>query len=114
MSIHVDWGNPEKTAVLWSFVGRWSWGEVDDAAKAMGVLLASVDHPVDVIGDVTHMSILPPDVISRMKYQYQELPPKFGNLIVVGADDNLRLFWDTFTSLPYAAKLKAHFFDTLA
>ncbi len=113
MSVHVEWGNPEKTAIRWSFMGRWTWGELDDAAKTMQLMFDSVDYAVALIVDVTHMSILPPDVISRMKNEYQEQPPKFGGLIVVGADENLRLFWDTFTALPYAAQWKAHFFETL-
>jgi hypothetical protein len=113
MSVHLDWANQEKTAILCSLVGRWTWGEIDDALKAGGSLLESVDHAVDVICDVTRMSILPPDVISRVKSHYLGLSPKFGRLIIVGADANLRLFWDTFTSLPYAARLKAEYFDTL-
>lgn len=113
MSVHLDWANQEKTAILCSLVGRWTWGEIDDAQKIGGRLLESVDQTVDMICDVTRMSILPPDVISRVKAHYLELPPKFGHLILVGADANLQLFWNTFTTLPYAAPLKALYFDTL-
>ena len=28
-------------------------------------------------------------------------------------DDDLQLFWNIFTDLPYASNLKAHYFETL-
>ncbi len=112
MSVHVEWDSDGKAAVHWSFLGRWTWGEVDDACKIVATLLDQVDQPVDLILDVRRMSILPPDVITRVKSQYLELPPKLDRLLVVGADANLRLFWDTFTELPYAAHLRARYFDS--
>lgn len=114
MSVHVEWDSEDKTAIVWSFLGRWTWGEVDDAGRNVAALLDQVNHTVDLILDVSHMSILPPDVITRVKSHYLEKPPKVARLILVGADANLRLFWDTFTELPYAAHYRAHYCETLA
>jgi hypothetical protein len=113
MSVHVEWDNPEKTAVRWTYVGRWTWGEYDDALKVANSLLETVDHPVDYITDVRQMGILPADVVKRVKSEYLVLPEKVRYLLAVGFDTNLRLFWDTFTDLPYAHHLKLTYFETL-
>ena len=70
MSVHIEWENEGRTAVLLSFVGRWTWGEFDDALNMLKALVDSVDHPIDLICDVHQMSILPPDVVSRFKTNY--------------------------------------------
>lgn len=113
MSVHVEWDNPDKTAIRWTFVGRWTWGEYDDALKIALSLLESANHPTDYIVDVRQMGILPPDVVKRVKAQYLQQPEKLRYLIAVGFDANLRLFWDTFTDLPYARHLKMNYFETL-
>jgi hypothetical protein len=113
MSVHVEWDNEERTTLLWSFVGRWTWGEFDDAIKTMTDMLDKVDHPVDAIGDVRQMSILPPDLVSRFKASYLTKNEKVRFLLFVGMEPDLQLFWNTFTDLPYARQLKAHYFETL-
>jgi len=113
MSVHVQWDNEEKTILLWSFEGRWTWGEYDDALKSTNTLLESVEQKVDFIYDVRHMSILPADVVTRFKMYYLKKPEKSRLYLVVGVDSYLRLLWDTFTSLPYARHLKAFYFETL-
>ena len=113
MSVHVEWDNEERTAILWSFVGRWTWGEFDDARKTMSEMLDLVDHPVDTICDVRQMSILPPDLVSRFKANYLHKSEKVRFLIFVGMEADLQLFWNTFTDLPYARQLKAYYFETL-
>jgi hypothetical protein len=113
MSVHVEWDNPDKRAIRWTYVGRWTWGEFDDALKAANALLETVDHPVDYLVDVRQMGILPPDVVKRVKAEYLEQPEKVRYLLAVGFDVNLRLWWDTFTDLPYAHHLKLNYFETL-
>lgn len=113
MSVHVDWDNQKHTTILWSFVGRWTWGEYEDALNAAYSLLDQVDHTVDYIYDVRNMSILPPDVVTRFKLHYMKKHPKVGRFVAVGVDHNLRLVWNTFTDLPYARQLKTQYADTL-
>ncbi len=113
MSVHVDWDNDEHTAILWMFVGRWTWGEYDDALNAINAMLEEVDHKVDFIYDVREMSIVPPDLVTRFKLKYARKPEKANRFIAVGADTNLQLFWNFFTDLPYAKHLKVIFFDSL-
>jgi hypothetical protein len=113
MSIQVEWDNEAKTIVLWTFDGRWTWGEYDEALDQALKLLSSVKHPVDFLYDVRHMSIIPADVITRFKAKYLAIPKDARLFLVVGVDPYLQLLWDTFTELPYARHLKARYFDTL-
>jgi len=113
MSVHVEWDNEERTRILWSFVGRWTWGEFDEAVKVVIGMVANVEHPVDLLIDVRQMSILPPDIVKHVKTRYLSKPKKMGRLIAVGVDNNLQLFWNIFTDLPYAQSLKLIYFETL-
>ena len=113
MSVRIEWDNEERTIILWSFVGRWTWGEFDETVKAMTAMAESVDHNVDLIMDVGQMSILPADIVTHVKLKYLKKSRKMERLIAVGVDSHLQLFWNTFTDLPYASHLKLTFFDTL-
>ena len=113
MSVHVEWDNAERTALRWTYIGRWTWGEYDDALRTAYTLMETVANAIDYIVDVRQMGILPPDVVKRVKAQYLQQPDKLRYLLAVGFDPNLRLFWDTFTDLPYARHLKLTYFDTL-
>ena len=113
MSVHIEWANEARTAILWSFVGRWTWGEFDDALKSMSTMLEIVTQPIDLICDVRQMSILPPDMVSHFKSNYLKKAEKMRFLIFVGMDTDLQLFWNTFTDLPYAHHLKGYYFETL-
>jgi hypothetical protein len=113
MSVRVEWDNQERTVILWSFVGRWTWGEFDETIKTMTAMAESVDHSVDLIMDVGQMSILPADMVTHVKSRYLSKARKLERLTAVGVDSHLQFLWNTFTDLPYARHLKLTFFDTL-
>ncbi len=113
MSVHVEWDNEAKTIVLWTFDGRWTWGEYDEALTKALTLLSNVNHPVDFLYDVRQMGMIPPDVITRFKSKYLAIPKGARLFLAVGVDQYLQLLWDTFTMLPYARHLKMHYFETL-
>lgn len=113
MSVYVQWDSAERRAVVWTLTGRWSWNEFQAAWEMMQAMLESVEHKVDFIYDVRHMSMLPADTITRLKGSYLNAPAKVEQLLAVGVDANLQLFWNTFTDLPYANHLKMTYFDSL-
>ena len=113
MSVHIEWDNEERTTLLWSFLGRWTWGEFDETVKIMTAMANSVTHQVDLIIDVRQMSILPPDIVTHVKLRYLNKSRRIERLLAVGVDSHLQLFWNTFTDLPYARHLKLTFFETL-
>lgn len=113
MSIHVTWDNSEETILLWTFIGRWTWGEYDDALNQAAEMLDNVNHGVDFIYDAREMSILPPDLITQFKRRYLNKHRNTRQFLVVGVDSYLQLLWNTFTTLPYARHLRVLYFDTL-
>ncbi|MEP7293558.1 MAG: hypothetical protein ABI835_17360 [Chloroflexota bacterium] len=114
MAVHIQWDSEEKNAIVWTLIGRWTWDEYAAGWKTMLTLLGEVEeHLPDFIFDVRRMTMLPPDVITRLKLDYLKVPPKVGRMIAVGVDTHLQFFWNTFTDMPYARHLKMRYFDTL-
>ena len=72
MSVHVEWDNEEQTIILWSFVGRWTWGEFDRRLKSLSDMLDSGRASCRFDLDVRQMSILPPDMVTRASSQLSE------------------------------------------
>lgn len=113
MSVQVEWDNEARTIILWTFVGRWTWGEYDEAREQAIAMIQTGDQPVDFLYDVRQMSIIPADLITRFKARYLDRPKSARLYLVVGTDEYLQILWNTFTRLPYASHLKVHYFDTL-
>lgn len=114
MAVTVQWDDEtRKNAIIWTLVGRWTWIEFGQAWQRMIAMLDEADGKVDFVFDVHRMSMLPADMITRLKQDYLKAPPKVGRLLAVGVDAHLQLFWNTFTDLPYAQHMKMRFFETL-
>lgn len=114
MAVRVEWNGEDRDAILWTLVGRWTWDEYAAGWSEMLTLLeTAAGKKPDIIFDVRHMTMLPADVVSRMKQDYLNIPAKAGRILAVGVDSQLQLFWNTFTDLPYASHLKAAYFETL-
>ena len=115
MAVQVQWDSEEeKNAIIWTLIGRWTWQEYGTAWETMLAMLETVTgEKPDFVFDVRRMSMLPSDVITRLKAKYLNVPPKVGRMIALGVDTHLQFFWNTFTDLPYAQRLKMTYFDTL-
>lgn len=86
MPITVRWYDEARTIVQWTFPDRWNWQDYDDAQMASNELLASVDHTVDVIGDLTAGSALPPAALSTYKRTLQRSADNTGVIVLVGGN----------------------------
>lgn len=114
MAVTVQWDDETaKNALVWTLVGRWTWFEFGQAWRDMTVMLDEVDGKVCLIFDVRRMSMLPPDITTKLKQDYLKPPPKAGRLLAVGVDADLQLFWNMFTDLPYAKHMRMRYFETL-
>lgn len=114
MAVHIEWDSEDRHAIVWTLIGRWTWDEYAAAWSEMITMLdTAAGKKPDIIFDVRRMTMLPPDVITRMKKDYLNIPPAAGRMLAVGVDVQLQLFWNTFTDLPYASHLKATYFETL-
>ncbi|HEX2907700.1 MAG TPA: hypothetical protein VHO69_12605 [Phototrophicaceae bacterium] len=94
MPIHISWANDEKTILMETYEGRWTIEEyyqlIDDAAA----LLAETPHIVHIIGDATHSSIPPSQILMGIQYAIKKLPPNQGLTIFVKLSRVMRMFVD--------------------
>lgn len=59
MSIFVTWDDDEQTAIRMAYEHYWNWRDHFLALDAVNALLASVDHPVDLILDLQESMPIP-------------------------------------------------------
>lgn len=58
-NINVQWDNIHRSVIRFTFRNHWTWRECETALLKGMVLLDSVNHPVDIIYDMSE-SLLPP------------------------------------------------------
>jgi len=114
MAINVTWADAEQTILRWNFVGRWNWREVSRALDHSRQLLADHDALSAMIYDIRQSGLIPADIVTHLRNTTYNPPAQLSNShkIVIGADDYLQTFWNTFAqTLP--AKCKVTFVDSL-
>src|SRR5262245_31606370 len=84
LTIKVAWDNPEKTALLWTVEGRWTWDESDEAIAKYFAMADSVPHEwIDSIVDMSRGHLLPENVVSRFSRTLNTMHPKTGLIVMV-------------------------------
>jgi len=85
MSIAVNWYNDDKTIIYWKFAGKWDWNEYAEAQDVSNAMLDTVDHTVDVIGNVQESPSLPANALSVYRSNLSSAHPNTGLIVLVGA-----------------------------
>lgn len=99
MSIDVQWENEEHTLVLWSFPPRWTWEDFFEAKEKSDTMLRSVTQVVDIVGDLTHSSILPQGAMGTYGSSTKSSPKNTGVIVLVGTSTFVKLMVGTFSKL---------------
>jgi hypothetical protein len=99
MTINVMWDDGDKTILIWTFIGRWTWDEFDAAVSETTATLTAGAPQVAIIADVTRSALIPADVLRHIRDHYVIGTPQLYLYIVVGADSFIELLWNTFTNL---------------
>jgi hypothetical protein len=87
MSIELLWDNEEKTILRHVYVGRWTWEELREKDADLKLMLASVEHPVDMIIDMRESFFLPNGpTIGNLRNAERSLPPNARSVILVGGN----------------------------
>lgn len=84
MAMTVEWDNDAKTILCLCYEARWDWDDFTAAEAAMQRLLDSVDHPVDLIFDVSSGSFPPPGAMARFREVTDNPHPNVRYLVFVG------------------------------
>ncbi len=104
MPITVSWYNDEKTAIKWEITGDWYAADYHSAVDQSMAMMATVDHKVDVIGDVTHANKLPGDVVTTINTRHQaeeENAINYGNAVIVGGGLLIKSLIRIASTMPY-------------
>jgi hypothetical protein len=91
MAMNVMWDNPEKTVILYTIHGRWTWDELYETLDAGRDLMDNVSHDkVDFIVDMTDCKLLPENALSNFARMANKPHPKSGRMVMAGATSFIR------------------------
>lgn len=83
--ITINWDNEAKTTILICYSSPWTWKEHYDCIPKLFDMMASVNHPVDLIYDFRHGSALPSNTLLHfMRGITQPRPLRTNRIVVVG------------------------------
>lgn len=99
MTITVDWHDDARTIVRWVFPAHWTWEDYNEAQVASNALLASVDYTVDIIGDLTVSSSLPPAALTGYKNTLRRSPSNTGLIVLVKSNFFVKAMVETLKTL---------------
>jgi hypothetical protein len=86
MSIVVSWDNPEKTAIVYTITGRWTWDEFYEALQQERAMLeAEAGERVNFIVNMEQGRMLPDNALSHFARMPKSSHRKAGMMVLVGA-----------------------------
>lgn len=85
--------------VVWVFEGAWKWEEYYEIRGTVNTTIASFDHPVDMIIDMTRSQLLPQNLMTHAGGAARSAPTNINMTIFVGSNAMLRAFFKMFSRL---------------
>jgi hypothetical protein len=83
MPVTADWYDLDKTIVLYTIEGKWTWDELyPEYEKALAMEKAQ-PHRVDVVIDMTASTHLPMSVLTHMRHISDKQPANIGLTVIV-------------------------------
>jgi hypothetical protein len=100
MSITVEWDDQSHLAVRWTFDGPWTWDDFRIAQTESIALMETVEHTVDVIGDLRRATLVPKDAFRNFRYLKETVSASNRGRIVAIAESLLvKLMLSTYNQL---------------
>ncbi len=91
MSIQVNWDDAEKTTLLYTIDGRWTWDDLYDSLDLGRDMMDSVSHErIDFIVDMTACRLLPDNALSHFSRMASKPHSKSGRMVMAGATTFVR------------------------
>ncbi|MBN1965134.1 MAG: hypothetical protein JW910_10845 [Anaerolineae bacterium] len=97
--IDVQWGNPDRTLVVYTAHGAWEWNDLYDATREAHALLATVNHVVDSIVDVTNAQAFPGGSLWHARRMASARHPNSGRLVYVGGHSFIKAVFDVISRM---------------
>ncbi len=116
MPVTVDWYNPEKTILCYTFDVQWTWDDIQNVLEIAFSLIDSVDHPIHVLLDL-RANTSPPRISAAGLRQVAHSPathhPNVTRIIIIGGGPMIRVLYDIFSRIYPQAAAYYQFADTL-
>jgi hypothetical protein len=107
MPILPHWNDENKTSIVISYQGHWSWDEFQAAVESTNVLMNSVDYPVVLIHDTLQGSTLPSgNIVAHGKTAIAGFANNLALIIVVLNSSLIRTFLNIVAGLNPAGRGK--------
>ena len=100
MSIEAAWINEDKTAILMTFDGKWTWDDAYDIMSTVQTMAETVDHTVHLISDLRKSGPLPTGMsITHTRNVMRLQPPNAGLVIIITHTAFFRTLAETFNKV---------------
>jgi|SRR5512133_272689 hypothetical protein len=99
MPIRAEWDNDDKTIVVWTFEGHWTWDDYRNTQLESIAMMNTVEHAVDVIADVTHANLLPSNAFSNYKRLAALAAPNRRRVVVITGNFFMKTMTETYNKL---------------
>ncbi len=104
--IELDWDDPEKTIIGYTFFDPWTWDEYYATNPKRDAMFASTDDVIDIILDFRKGQHLPPQAMTHIRKVGTWDNSQRGIVVVLGVHSMLQLLADIMNSLFPQSTLK--------
>ena len=99
MKIHVDWGNPEETILVWTFENGWGTTDFKEVLPISIEMLSSKEHTVDVLADFQRTFTRPTNLIALAQLGVGQAPPNIGQVVIISRSTFWQWMYQVFSRL---------------
>jgi len=101
VSVTVQWDDAERTTLLYTYEGRWSWAEYEEAVIEAVNLVGKDRQTVNVIADFSEGSLLPEQALSnfRRSLNREDRSVSFGLAVLIIRNEFMIRMLDLFVRL---------------
>jgi len=90
MTIPVEWLDDAQTILIYRVEGKWTTSDLPELSERTNLLLDSVSHRVDMIGDFTQAEIPSGNILLTTRRTLRGPHPNRGLVVLVGLNPFLR------------------------
>ncbi len=83
MSITVQWDNPQKTVLNYTFSRGWTWEEYQAAIHEAVEMVDDLNYTVNMIIDLSNSSLLPSNLLFNVRNSMQRSPKPYDLAVIV-------------------------------
>ena len=113
MTIRLTWETDRKNVLRQQYEGYWDLEDFYRIIDKTRKLLDGLAHPVHIIIDATNSLRTPSNLLSAMRYVNDQVAPNQGEVIIVGADDELRTMLEIASRIAPDATGSGYYVDNL-